>query len=375
MNNVQSCLSCYGCGLCVIQCPHKLIKLHLNKEGFYAPIIKDTDTCTNCGACISVCSYANDGLAVKNEPKSCYAAWSKDVDIRNKCSSGGVGFEVARTSINQGYKVLGVKYDTHADRAVHYVAETAEGAKATIGSKYIQSYTIDGLKSINRKEKYLVTGTPCQIDSFRRYIRKFHCEDNFLLMDFFCHGVPSMHLWKKYIKEAKGTIGQIIDVSWRNKTYGWHDSWEMILHGEKNDISSRWTHGNLFYKMFLGNSCLGKACYKKCKFKGASSSADIRIGDLWGKTYEKDEKGVSCVIAFTERGQCFLNKTNCNLIEHPFEIVTEGQLNKHIKEPWTRGFICSLLTTRLPLVLIFRVLQLLNLPYILKCKLEKIKKV
>lgn len=55
----------------------------------------------------------------------------------------------------------------------------------SIGSKYIQSYTVDGFKAIDRKQKYLVTGTPCQIDSFRRYIRKFKKEENFILMDFF----------------------------------------------------------------------------------------------------------------------------------------------------------------------------------------------
>ena len=60
--------------------------------------------------------------------------------------------------------------------------------------------------SINKKEKYLVTGTPCQIDSFRKYIKKFRVEDNFVLMDFFCHGVPSKLVWDKYITEKEKTF-------------------------------------------------------------------------------------------------------------------------------------------------------------------------
>lgn len=113
-----------------------------------------------------------------------------------KCSSGGAGFEIGKYLLGEGYKVCGVRYDAEKNRAEHYIATTVEELIPSAGSKYIQSYTVDGFKAINRKEKYLVTGTPCQIDSFRRYIKKFRCEDNFVLLDFFCHGVPSMLVWK-----------------------------------------------------------------------------------------------------------------------------------------------------------------------------------
>ena len=66
-----------------------------------------------------------------------------------------------------------MRYNTELARAEHYIATTIDELRPSIGSKYIQSYTINGFSSINRKQKYLVTGTPCQIDSFRRYIRNF----------------------------------------------------------------------------------------------------------------------------------------------------------------------------------------------------------
>ena len=100
-----------------------------------------------------------------------------------------------------------------------------------MGSKYIQSYTLDGFKAVNRKDKFFVTGTPCQIDSLRRYIRKFRCEGNFVLMDFFCHGVPCAHVWNKYVREKE--LGNIEFVAWRNKLNGWHDSWAMVLEGKE----------------------------------------------------------------------------------------------------------------------------------------------
>lgn len=343
--NITGIRDCYGCGVCATVCTRHIIELRLNADGFYEAFITDKSKCTDCGLCVEVCSYTNSGLSLKGENVKSYAAWSNDSKIRRKCSSGGAGFEIGRTLINQGYKVCGVRYNTDKNRAEHYIATTVEELIPSIGSKYIQSYTIEGFKAINRKEKYLVTGTPCQIDSFRRYIRKFRCEDNFVLLDFFCHGVPSMLMWRKYVAWAEAQVGRLTYVSWRNKFTGWHDScamsiddentsekvdwhdsYNLLIRGRKTFLCSRLSQGDMFYKLFLGDSCLGKACYGHCKFKYANSSADIRIGDLWGDTYKGDDDGVSAVIAFTEKGGKLLSQCNCTFVEYPFEVVAEGQM-------------------------------------------------
>ena len=237
------------------------------------------------------------------------------------------------------YEVCGVRYNCELDRAEHYIATTLDELKASVGSKYIQSYTVDGFKSIDRKKKYLVTGTPCQIDSFRRYIQKFKIEDNFILLDFFCHGVPSMLLWRKYIARVERSAGKSIYVSWRNKLTGWHDSWVMTVKGRKRShesdcvYSSHFTKGDVFYSLFLNNSCLGKACYEKCKYKYNNSSADIRIGDMWGQTYKDNQKGVSAIVVFTQKGLDCLEQCDLGLEEFAFETVAEGQMVKPPKRP------------------------------------------
>lgn len=346
--NVSNVHDCYGCGVCAVVCSQKIIEISLNSNGFYEPHIIDAAKCTNCGLCVDVCAYSHDELSVNNSPLKSYAAWSKEPTVRRKCSSGGVGFEKGRYLINQGYKVCGVRYNIETNRAEHYIATNVEELIPSIGSKYIQSYTVDGFKAINRKEKYLVTGTPCQIDSFRRYIRKFKKEDNFILMDFFCHGVPSMLVWDKYVKWAETKIGKLTYVSWRNKFIGWkdpltmstddmkeiksvnwHDSYNLLMKGKNDFLNSRLSKGDMFYRLFLSDVCLGKACYEKCKYKYDKSAADIRIGDLWGKTYAKDEKGVSCAIAFKKIGDEILNLCNAKLVEHQFEVVAEGQMKEN----------------------------------------------
>lgn len=350
MNSISSVHDCYGCGVCATACGRKIIEIVQNAKGFYEPRITDESKCTQCGICTEVCAYLHDDLSLTDPEIHPYAAWSKDHLVRRKCSSGGAGFEVGKFLLGQGYKVCGVRYNADKNRAEHYIATNVEELIQSAGSKYIQSYTVDGFKAIKRKEKYLVTGTPCQIDSFRRYIKKFHCEGNFVLLDFFCHGVPSMLVWKKYTDWAEKKVGKITYASWRNKWTGWHDSWAMGIdgerHGEKVDwhdsydllirgkksfIENRWTQGDMFYSLFLGHCCLGKQCFEHCKYKYNHSSADIRIGDLWGETYKDDEDGVSCAIAFTEKGESVLRQTNCELTPHPFGVVAEGQLRESPK--------------------------------------------
>lgn len=345
MNNISKIHDCYGCGVCATACGRKIIEIGLNAEGFYEPHITDPNKCTNCGICTEVCAYLHEDLSLQNQEIHPYAAWSKDYLVRRKCSSGGAGFEIGKYLLGQGYKVCGVRYNADKNRAEHYIATNVEELIPSAGSKYIQSYTVDGFKAINRKEKYLVTGSPCQIDSFRRYIRKFRCEDNFVLLDFFCHGVPSMLVWKKYTEWAEKQVGKITYASWRNKWTGWHDSWamgidgeehgekinwhdsyDMLIRGKKSYIESRLSQGDMFYQLFLGDCCLGKQCYDHCKYKYNRSSADIRIGDLWGKTYNDDEDGVSGAVAFTQKGNEVLKQCNCELVEHSFDVVAEGQM-------------------------------------------------
>lgn len=345
--NISDIHDCYGCGVCSKPCPVHIVGLKLNANGFYEPYITDPDKCIHCGLCRDVCAYIKDERAVERKSIVSYAAWSNDAKRRRIASSGGVGLELALYLLEQGYKTVGVRYNAEKGRAEHFIASTLEELVQTTGSKYIQSYPVDGWKGIDRKGKYLVTGTPCQIDSFRNYMKRMKLpEENFILMDFFCHGVPSMLAWKKYCQEVEKTTGKITYASWRNKfNYGWHDSWiigidgenegekvnwhesyNLLIRGKKTFLQSRFSQGDKFFRLFLGDQCLGRQCYTHCKYKYDHSSADIRICDLWGKTYQDNEDGVSGAVAFTQKGAEILKEIDCHLIEHPFSVVAEGQM-------------------------------------------------
>lgn len=400
MKNISEIHNCYGCGVCSASCPRKIISIHLNENGFYEPCIDELEKCTECGICLDVCAFNHKERALKPEEvkMNSWAAWSNDEAVRRKCSSGGVGFEIGKQLIEQGYQAVGCRYNVNEQRAEHYIATTVEEFVQSIGSKYIQSYTEEAFKLIKRKDqKYLITGTPCQIDSFRRMIRKFRCEDNFILMDFYCHCVPSMYAWKAYIKMLEPKIGKITHASWRNKfEYGWHDSWLMGMEGDKTSkpvdwydsynllirekktfIQSRMSQGDLFYKLFLGDICIGSQCEKQCKYKYDKSSADIRIGDLWGDAYKGEEKGVSALVSFTSKGEKIINDLkNVTLVKYPLDIVAEGQMKSNSKSKTMSPLIMYLLRNGyglngIPFKVVYNIQRFIN---VIKIKFKKLYK-
>ncbi len=396
-DNISKLKDCYGCGVCVKACPVKIISLKENKDGFYAPVIENQDKCVECGLCLKVCAYNHYEVAGDASDVKAFAAWSKDPLVRQWCSSGGVGFEVGRKLINEGFEAVGVRFDPKKNRAEHYVAATVEDFMPSVGSKYIPSYTVDGFNALDRKRKYLVTGTPCQIDSFRRYIRHFKAEDKFVLLDFFCHGVPSLLLWDKYTADVRKKIGEITFASWRNKSTGWHDSWSMNadrselpkdsetidwhdsynleIREKKHFYASRMSQGDLFYRFFLGNYCLNKCCYSTCKYKMCGSAADIRIGDLWGRKYADDDKGVNSVLAFTEKGKQLLSELySCEIIPESVETAAEGQMYHNAHKPITRNQVVAALHGPMSLYAIYNSIILAGRVVNKLFRITKIKK-
>ena len=367
MNNILKFegQGCYGCGVCAVACPKKIIDIRLNADGFFEPFIDRLDDCIDCGLCLKVCSYNSDEVATPPTVQSGYAVFSKDQDTRLHSTSGGFAFELSKKLLTEGYDLCGVKYDYEAHRARHFVARTFDEMKLAQGSKYLQSYLPEALAEVvkDRTRQHIVVGTPCQIDSVRRLLKLRKLEDRFLLIDFYCHGVPSYLMWEKYLSRAAGKVGEIQTIRWRNKVNGWQNSTTMYVAGEKGSFYSAHSQGDPFFKFFLGNRCLGKACYDHCKFKQCTSS-DIRMGDFWGKTFAHSAEGVSAIRLNTPKGQTAFDavKSQITCEEVGPQVVGEGQIKQAASRSDSYNCVHGLLKKPYSLDFIGRVADVLEFP-------------
>ena len=198
-NILRECTSCQVCGAV---CPKEAIHIELNKDGFYRPII-DQNKCIDCGICLKACYKYDEQISITTEEKlkdiPVYAASAKDDDVLSNTTSGGVADILCKHLIEEGYQCVGVSYDQEKDIAINTIASTQKETDAFRGSKYIQSFTYPAFKELLGKKvdgKYAVFGTPCHIYALDRHLRRIKKREQFLLIDIFCHGCPSLTIWK-----------------------------------------------------------------------------------------------------------------------------------------------------------------------------------
>lgn len=328
---------CTGCGVCAVACPKNAIDVELNKDGFYEAIV-NSELCSKCGICGKVCYKFISENEVNREncnisKSKFFKAYSKDESIRCKSSSGGIGREIANYGIDNGYLICGVKYNYKLNRAEHIIIDKEKDLDIITGSKYIQSYTKDAFDKLDNNKKYIIFGTPSQIYGLRKYfeMKKFN---NAILIDFFCHGVPSYNLWSKYLKYIKDKydVNDICQINFREKSSGWHNYSMHISNEKKFYIKNK--NRDKFLRFFLSNTCLNEPCFN-CKLRFDNLYSDIRIGDFWGDFCKDDEKGTSIVIANTEKGRELIEKISpkVNLEEVSYNDVRVSQYVPFVQKP------------------------------------------
>lgn len=313
INDISAKRNCTSCQMCAAVCPKDAININMDADGFYRPNVND-DLCVDCGLCTKVCYKFENEIADYGVNKLAntilYGASAKDPDIVKSTTSGGIADLMAHKLIKEGYKCVGVVYDSDRDAAIDTIAETEDKLLGFRGSKYIQSYTVEAFKQIVRTcktEKYAVFGTPCQIFALDKYLRQRKVRDNHILIDLYCHGCPSMNIWKKYIKEIKKKISSdVVDnVNFRSKVKGWGNFYVVVDIAGKPVFYSNNRH-NEFFDLFFSDQVLNEAC-NDCKLRGTLEYTDIRLGDFWGKQYVLNSKGVSAVSLVSNKAKILFN--------------------------------------------------------------------
>jgi coenzyme F420-reducing hydrogenase beta subunit len=297
---------CYGCGICAVACTQNAVNMEIDEDGFLNPVVS-TERCNECSACIKVCpSIKKTSLCDLQESKP-MALRAKNSKIRYMTTSGGAALMFALSSHDKGRFSIGAVFNDDFRFVKHVVAKSSEEVIATVGSKYIQSEMSAAITEAlqNKQHKYIVFGTPCQIAGVRNIVEAKGLSDNYILVDIFCHGVPTHLLWRAYVDELSVEVGEIKHIDMRSKVHGWH-AFSVSCVGANGAMSTSFT-GTSFYNIFLSDSCLRDSCYT-CSF-GRYSSADLRLGDFWGKEFTDDFLGTSICVPLTDSGMMLVEST------------------------------------------------------------------
>lgn len=318
---------CFGCGACVIACPAAALRLYIDERGFLKP--KLIGECISCNLCEEVCPALNP-VFISNKP-DCFAGWSRNKFLRSFSSSGGVATSLSLDFVSRGGYVVGASYSNDFRLVKHEVAKNPQDILRFTGSKYVQSNPISALSLLreSNNEKFLIIGTPCMICGVRKLMEKKVLSGDFVLIDLFCHGVPSYLLWWAYLKYLEKRIGRILFINQRFKPHGWRNFATYVV-GTKG-IYLKTHKEDPFMMMFLGNYFLRESCFK-CPFRLTRSCADIRLGDFWNPFFHSDLLGLSLVLVYTDKAIDLLESSKDVFLRAiPFEAIYASQPSRVIK--------------------------------------------
>ena len=301
----HSTLECTGCGACSAACSKGALSISLNDEGFFAPSV-DKSRCVDCGACKNVCyrfqSTASYATISEQRVIGCH---SSNHYTHKTTTSGGIGYEIAKWGVENGYKVFGTIYNYERDEAESVIVSSVSELESIKGSKYIQGNTSSALRkfvdiaSNDPKQGFIFLGTPCQIFGARELVRVKRFVNDIIFIDLFCHGVPSYLVWNPYVKELRERLGKISNLNFRYKGNGWHQ-YSIKVVGELGEYTGM-AYRDTFYRYFFDNVALNASCFT-CSLRKLHTAADLRLGDFLGPQFEHREDGISAVLVASQRG-------------------------------------------------------------------------
>lgn len=272
-----------------------------------------------------------------SQVRTVYGIKHKDEIIRAKSRSGGFFTAVSDKILAENGVIYGVALDENF-YALHKRAVNEEERNTFRGLKYVQSDIgdtyVQAKNDLENGKKVLFSGTPCQIHGLLNYLKLKNADaSNLLTLEILCHGAPSPRIWHDFL-ETNYDINKIVGVDFRDKkNFGWRDHVETITLDDGTEKSSR-----IYTGLFYSHVMLRESCFR-CPYKKAQRTGDITIGDFWriennDKQFD-DDKGVSLVLANSDKGKRYLESCKENLIlrEYPLSTCIQPALDHNYKMP------------------------------------------
>jgi len=303
---------CCGCGGCANTCPVDAITLKEGTNGFLFPEV-DTEKCIQCGKCVKNCPVLAITKPNRKVPE-CRAAYAPD-EIRRISSSGGIFTLIAEFVFEKNGVIYGAALNEQFE-VVHKRITSLEELSALRRSKYVQSQVGMSYRQVKKDLKegrtVLFSGTPCQNAGLRNYLGKE--EENLILVDIVCHGVPSQSVFDEYLKE-QFPGNDLTEFLFRTKDAGQNCMVSQATLKDGRKVLST-IEEDAFEKGFHKSVFLRESC-SVCHFAAPPRQGDFTLGDFWGlEKYNpdfKDPLGVSLVFLNNEKADAIWTEIGSRL--------------------------------------------------------------
>lgn len=327
--------SCTGCGMCYNLCPVGAITMQNGMNDFLFPKI-DESVCIKCHQCVNKCP-ANQPIELQETVQNTYAAWNKDIVVRKQSSSGGVFSVLAKHILSNNGLVVGVAMQ--GIEAKHIVVSKLSELSLLNGSKYVQSDTGEIYKIVKefleKGKTVLFSGTPCQVHAIKQFLGKEY--DNFLGVDVVCHGVPSLTMLQKHLKEIGGER-KTKSIKFRYKDPYWDYSYVRVEYEDDGETYQRLTVDDDYFHLFNIGFSIRQSCHE-CHYTSTHRQGDITLADFWG--YRAHNfimnnyfSGISLILVNSEKGKKLISSIKSKLQIEISSLENAKRGNKCLVEPF-----------------------------------------
>lgn len=338
---------CCGCRACEQICPKKCIEM-VKVEGFLYPQI-DKNECINCKLCEKVCQVSQKEKLKHTGKKRTFAAWNAKEKELASSTSGGMFPALSDSIIEDGGIVYGAVLDIGSKEIFIKRAETLNAREAMRKSKYVWSDTTsvysDIKKELDKGERILFSGTPCQIAGLRSFLRKDY--EKLFCVDIICHGMPSNTVFQSYVEYLEEKYqSNLKSFEFRYKKEGVMKSCYRIEF--ENGIALEEGLGENAYSLTYNSLIAHMPMCNQCPYASKDRVSDITIGDFWGieniDSENMNHRGTSLVIVNTKKGEELWGKSLKNICFHEENINEAMKYNPALcaptkRHPWQRAFL------------------------------------
>lgn len=265
---------CVGCGLCEALGKAKLKE---RDNGFYYPIDGDEKWLKEICPIGNIPEEYYDKKTIWGKNKGIFWGWSTNALVRNAGSSGGVLTEIAMYLLEN--KIVNAIIHVHADpinpvRNISKISKSVDDILKGCGSRYSISHPLEVIGKLDKNEKYVFIGKPCDVVALRNFQKKFpeYFDIIPIVLSFFCMGLPSNNAQKSLLNAMNISINECQKLVYRGN--GWP--------GYTTATKFNGDTCKLDYKTSWG-SFLGRDVMPACRFcmDGLGEAADISCADGW----------------------------------------------------------------------------------------------